>query len=137
LVIANNTLLSDGLSRDIPWISLGTSQEGGVPSNTVVRNNIMTTLSVGSSSSIVVDHNLCVPTNGKCTVVTINSQGQTVWNSKPGTYGVDNVVTQYGVPALFNTFTTLPNGTVTGLDLRLKPGTAAVGTGDAVGAPAT
>jgi len=41
------------------------------------------------------------------------------------------------VPALFNTFTSLPNGTVTGLDLRLKPGTPAVGTGDAVDAPAT
>ena len=137
LVIANNTLLSDGSTPAIPWITLGTSHEGGVPGNTIIRNNITTTLAVASSSSIVVDHNLCVPTNGKCTVVTVNSKGETVWNNNPGTYGDDNVVGQYGAPSLFNNFTSLPDGTVTGLDLRLKPGTPAVRTGDAVDAPAT
>ena len=143
LLIANNTLLSDGnnvvqgpysgspsVEGAVPWITTGTTHEGYTTTNAIIRNNITNSLPAYSTGTIEVDHNLCVPINGSCTVVTLNN-GKLTWNHKPGTYGDANVVDQYGAPALFVNF----DPTNYKFNVNLLPNTPAVGTGNPINAP--
>jgi hypothetical protein len=136
-VIANNIVLSDGNDKKlIPWITVQSQKNHTVSSDVVIRNNITSGLNYAAeTTNAKVDHNYCVSTNGHCNLSLVFG-GKLDRFAIPGVYGDDNIIDLNGPSDLFNKFS-LVDGTVTELDLRLKPGTRAVGTGNPEAAPTT
>jgi hypothetical protein len=136
-VIANNIVLGDGHSvKLIPWITVQSQKNHTASSDVIIRNNIASGLNYApETNNINVDHNLCVSLTGHCTLGLVFG-GKLDRFSVPGVYGDDNIIELNGASDLFNKFTVV-DGTVTELDLRLKPGTRAVGTGNPEAAPIT
>jgi Right handed beta helix region len=136
-VIANNVVLSDGNSKKlIPWITVQNQKNKTVSSDVVIRNNITSGLNYArETTNISVDHNLCTNMSNRCDLSLVFG-GKPYRFGVPGTYGDDNVIDLNGPSDLFKKFLAV-DGTVTEFDLRLKPGTRAVGTGNAEAAPAT
>ena len=134
-IIANNVLLSDE-GGATPSIDVQNEKNGTASSNVVIRNNLMSGLAINPRAiNITVDHNICVPTRGKC-LMQLVSDGKPTWEYKPGSHGDNNLIETLGAQRLFTNFS-LANATVTGLDLRPKPDSPAVGRGNRTDAPTT
>ena len=80
---------------------------------------------------MTMDHNICLAIGGKCQTVTyVNGKPDwTVYN--PGIQGDDNIIDRRGADGTFVSFD--PSKFV--YDLRLKPGTQAIGAGNPAEAP--
>lgn len=129
--IVNNVVVSDEhavgtASGKQVWIGIAPKSGDGDPTtNTIASNNISTELFTGSDiKEVKLSNNL---TNSITYVV----NGKTMAGRKPGTFGDNNIIPVDGVAASFMAFNTK---TLT-YDLRLKPGSAAIGMGNAANLP--
>jgi hypothetical protein len=136
-VIANNIVLSDGHSQKlIPWITVQSQKNHTVSSDVIIRNNIASGLNYSlETTNITVDHNLCTSVSNHCNLSLVFG-GKLYRFAIPGVYGDENIIDLHDPSDLFKKFS-IVDGTVTELDLRLKPGTRAVGTGNPEATPTT
>jgi hypothetical protein len=141
-MIINNTVLDDGSNVGNknaagqvmcrPWIGMGDASHEGLSSDdVVVRNNIAPAYRMDNvAPSVAMDHNICVPIDGKCQITTsVGGKPRTVAN--PGVYGDHNVIARQDTSAMFVDFD--PAKYV--FDLKLKPGAVAIGAGSPKDAP--
>jgi hypothetical protein len=126
-LIANNTVADDGLVATpgcLADVSVGAS------TNTVVRNNLTSQLSVDTrGSGVVVDHNVAMLSAGAEISWYVN--GVIQYLGKPGTYGNGNIIDSGGTKSEFVNF----NPSTLTYNVMLKAGAQAIGAGTATGAP--
>ena len=138
-LIANNTAVNDGLLSTpgcAPVIGAGDkTHEGPSSSNTVVRNNITSELSIANGDpGVEADHNVILCCNGQTGALmywTVNGVGQ--FNSRPGVYNngpnVINIIDSLGPTGEFVNFSP---STLT-YTVMLKPGAQAIRAGSPAG----
>jgi len=141
-MIINNTVLDDGSNVGnknaagqvmcLPWVGVGNATHEGLSSNDVtVRNNIGPAYRMdGVAPSVTMDHNICVAVDGKGQIIT-SVRGKMKTVVKPGVYGDRNTIDRRDASAMFVDF----DPTKYVFDLRLKPGSLAIGTGNPKDAP--
>jgi hypothetical protein len=133
-LIANNTVLEDGLFPTPGCVAAitvgGATHEGPVSTNTAVRNNLTSRLSVDTrNTGVVPDHNvvLCC---GPGPFIAWYVNGVVQFLSKPGVYMNGNIIETEGAKGEFLNF----NPATLTYTVLLKSGAPAVGAGVA-GAP--
>jgi hypothetical protein len=88
----------------VPRIVVTHKKTSEPSSDVVIEKNIATGITVDPSTvRSTVRKNLCVLTNGKCTLG-IPGGAKTLWASKPGAYGENNVISDHDARGLFVTF---------------------------------
>ena len=133
-LIANNTVVEDGLVV-VPGctasVSLGDkTHQGASSSNTVVRNNLASQLSVDNlDPGVVADHNVTLCCVGPEFTWFVSGVIQRF--SKPGTYTNSNIIDSGGAKSEFVNF----NPSTLSYNVMLKSGAQAIGAGTATGAP--
>ena len=106
-LIAGNTVVEDGLVSTPGCAATigvgGATHEGPVSTNTIVRDNISSRLSVDTrDAGVVPDHNIAMCCNGPEIVWYVNGAAQFL--SQPGTYMNGNVIDTGGATAEFVNF---------------------------------
>jgi hypothetical protein len=133
-LIANNTVVEDGLVATpgcTAAVSVGDkTHEGASSSNTVLRNNLASALSIYNlDSGVVADHNVTL-----CCVspeIVWYANGVAQFNGKVGTYTNSNMIDSGGAKSEFVNF----NPATLTYNVMLKAGAQAIGAGTATGAP--
>jgi hypothetical protein len=137
-LIANNTAVADGLVSTpgcSPTIGAGDkTHEGRSSSNTVVRNNIMSSLAIANiDSGVEADHNVILCCNGEGARLFWTVNGVNQFLNSPGLYNnglnMNNIIDRLGPTSEFVNFSP---STLT-YTVMLKPGAQAIGAGSAVG----
>ena len=133
-LIANNTVLEDGLvvvPGCVASVSVGDkTHEGASSSNTAVRNNLASRLSVDNrDSGVVADHNVAMCCAGPEFSWYVN--GVIQYLSKVGPYTNGNIIDAGGAKSEFVNF----NPATLTYTVLLKSGAQAIGAGTATGAP--
>ena len=134
-LIANNTVVEDGLVST-PGCAAGiivgaTTYLGAPSSNTVVRNNLASRISVDNrNSGVEADHNVGI--SGTSPQFTWYVSGVPQYYGKPGTYANGNVIDAGGTKSEFVNF----NPATLTFNVMLKAGAQAIGPATATGAPA-
>jgi hypothetical protein len=133
-LIANNTVVEDGLVATpgcTASVSVGDkTHEGSSSSNTVVRNNLASRLSVYNlDSGVVADHNVAMCCASPESTWYVNGVVQFI--GKPGTYTNGNIIDSGGAKSEFLNF----NPSTLTYNVMLKSGAQAIGAGTATGAP--
>lgn len=135
-IIANNTVIKDGLismpGNCGPTVGVDDkTHQGPSSSNTVVRNNLASVVTVDNlDSGVTADHNVIVSINGKG-MFSEYERGVEVWYSNPGTYGTSNIIDSGGAASEFVNFSP---ATLT-YNMMLKSGAQAIGAGVTTSAP--
>ena len=134
-LIANNTVVEDGLFPTPGCVASigvgGKTNEGPPSSNTAVRNNLASRLSVDTRDpGVVADHNVALCCAGPEFAWYVNGVVQFI--SKPGTYMNGNIIDSGGAKSEFINF----NPSSLTYTVLLKSGAQAIGAGTATGAPA-
>jgi hypothetical protein len=132
-LIANNTVIEDGLVSTpgcAAGIIVGTATYLGEPSsNTAVRNNLASRISVDNrNSGVVADHNVGV--SGASPQFNWYVGGVAQYYGKPGIYDNGNVIDVGGVSSEFVNF----NPATLTFNVMLKAGAQAIGPGTTAGA---
>ncbi len=126
-LIANNTVAEDGLVATPGCIA---QVNVGAASNTIVRNNLTSALSVDTrGSGVVADHNVVTLSAGVAIAWYVN--GVVQYLGKPGTYANGNIIDAGGTKSEFVNF----NPSTLAYNVMLKAGAQAIGAGTASGAP--
>jgi hypothetical protein len=141
--IMNNTVVDDGADAGTinpsakfvchPPVTVGDKSHQGPSSNDViVRNNIANGLNFYNTDlHMMMDHNICLTIEGKCTILTY-VDGKPKWGvNKPGEYADHNIIERRGAAGMFVSF----DPTKLVYDLRLRPGALAIGLGSSIDAP--
>ena len=135
-LIANNTVVEDGLVSTpgcAAGITVGNTTYLGEPSsNTAVRNNLASRLSVDNrNSGVVADHNVGV--SGASPQFNWYVGGVPQFYGKPGIYDNGNIIDAGGVNSEFVNF----NPATLTFNVMLKAGAQAIGPGTTAGAAST
>jgi hypothetical protein len=133
-LIANNTVVEDGLVATpgcAAGVTVGATTYLGAPSsNTVVRNNLASRLSVDNrNSGVEADHNVGI--SGASPQFSWYVSGVPQYYGKPGIYANGNVIDTGGAKSEFVNF----NPATLTFNVMLKAGAQAIGPGTAAGAP--
>jgi hypothetical protein len=135
--IINNTVVGDGVmpmpGNCKPIVLVGDKTHQGSSSNDVIiRNNIAPGLSIYNiGPNMIMDHNICLGTNGRCQIVTYVN-GKLDWGTiNPGMHGDHNIIDGLGAGRMFVSFD--PAKFV--YDLHLRPEARAIGAGNSAEAP--
>jgi hypothetical protein len=133
-LIADNTVVEDGLFPTPGCVASigvgGATHEGSLSTNTVVRNNLSSQLSVDTrDSGVSADHNVAMCCAGPEISWYVN--GVVQFLGAPGTYANGNIIDTGGAKAEFLNF----NPATLTYTVMLKSGSQAIGAGTAVGAP--
>jgi hypothetical protein len=141
--IINNTVLDDGSDVGTknpagnvvcrPSLAVGDKTHEGPSSNDVIiRNNIANALSINNTNpNMMMDHNICLAIEGKCTILTYVN-GKPNWGVyRPGEHIDHNIIERRGAAGMFVSFD--PAKFI--YDLRPRPGSAAIGAGSSADAP--
>jgi Right handed beta helix region len=131
-LIANNTVVEDGLVSTPGCVAGvfagGATHQGSLSSNTAVRNNLTSRLSVDTrNSGLTADHNVAMCCAGPEIAWYVN--GVVQYNSKVGTYANGNIIDAGGTKAEFVNF----NPATLTYNVLLKSGAQAIGAGTAAG----
>jgi hypothetical protein len=134
-LIADNTVVEDGLVVTpgcAAGISVGNTTYLGAPSsNTAVRNNLASRLSVDNrNSGVVADHNVGI--SGASPQFSWYVSGVPQYYGKPGIYANGNIIDTGGTKSEFVNF----NPATLTFNVMLKAGAQAIGPGTAARAPA-
>jgi hypothetical protein len=133
-LIADNTVVEDGLFPTPGCVASigvgGATHEGSLSTNTVVRNNLSSQLSVDTrDSGVSADHNVAMCCAGPEISWYVN--GVVQFLGAPGTYANGNIIDTGGTKAEFLNF----NPSTLTYTVMLKSGSQAIGAGTAAGAP--
>jgi hypothetical protein len=133
-LIANNTVVEDGLFATpgcVAAISVGgKTHQGLVSTNTAIRNNLASRLSIDTrDSGVVADHNVAMCCAGPEISWYVN--GIIQYNSTVGPYPNGNIIDNGGAKSEFVNF----NPSALTYTVMLKSGAQAIGAGAAAGAP--
>jgi hypothetical protein len=131
-LIANNSVVEDphiSTPGCTATVAVGDkTHEGASSSNTVVRNNLASQLSVYNlDSGVVADHNVAMCCSGRAIAWYVN--GVIQYLGKPGAYANGNIIDAGGVKGEFVNF----NPAALTYNMLLKAGAQAVGPGTATG----
>jgi hypothetical protein len=118
--IVNNTVIATDPAKHPSWIQIRNAKDGTVPSNTIIRNNISTQLSV-VGNSMQVDHNIAAQS------ISVPGLAKPITSGTTGTQ--NKVVTN--ISSQFVTFNIPANS----FDMRLKSGSSAIGFGSPTAMP--
>jgi hypothetical protein len=134
-LIANNTVVEDGLVATpgcVASVSVGDkTHEGASSSNTAVRNNLASRITVDNrDSGVEADHNLAM--SGASPELAWYVSGVPQYYGQPGIYANGNVIDTGGAKSEFVNF---DPATLT-FNVMLKAGAQAIGPATAAGAPA-
>jgi hypothetical protein len=133
-LIANNTVVEDGLFPTPGCVAAinvgGATHQGAASSNTAVRNNLASRLSIDTRNiGMTADHNVGLCCAGPEFSWYVN--GVVQYMSKVGTYTSGNIIDAGGAKSEFLNF----NPSTLTYTVLLKSGAQAVGVGTAAGAP--
>jgi hypothetical protein len=133
-LIANNTVVEDGLFPTPGCVAAinvgGATHQGAASSNTAVRNNLASRLSIDTRNiGMTADHNVGLCCAGPEFSWYVN--GVVQYMSKAGTYTSGNIIDAGGAKSEFLNF----NPSTLTYTVLLKSGAQAVGVGTAAGAP--
>jgi hypothetical protein len=134
-LIADNTVVEDGLFSTPGCIAAidvgGSTHEGRVSTNTVVRNNLTSQLNVDTrDSGVAPDHNVAMCC-GPGPEMSWYVNGVVQYMTKAGTYANGNIIDTGGAKAEFVNF----NPAALTYTVLLKSGAQAIGAGAAAGVP--
>jgi hypothetical protein len=134
-LIANNTVVEDGLVSTPGCVANigvgGATHEGSLSSNSAVRDNLASRLSVDTRNpGLTVDHNVAMCCAGPELAWYVN--GVVQYMGKVGAYTNGNVIDAGGAKSEFINF----NPPTLTYNVLLKSGAQAIGAGTAAGAPA-
>jgi hypothetical protein len=135
-LIADNTVVEDGLYPTPGCVAAidvgGSTHEGPVSTNTIVRNNLSSQLYVDTrNSGVTADHNVVMA--GFKPEIAWYVNGAVQYIGQPGTYMNGNIIDTGGAKSEFLNF----NPAALTYTVLLKSSATAVGAGTATGAPTT
>ena len=134
-LIANNTVVADGLPSPgcAPAVSVDDkTHEGASSSNTAVRNNLTSRLTVYNlDSGVEADHNV-VMAGVSPEIIWYDAKGAAQYLGQSGTYANGNIIDSTGSEGEFTNF----NPATLNYNVLLKSSGQAISAGTATGAPA-